>query len=968
MNYFVRVIPPLKGNLVKVIKVSAVLFAAAFIVSGFFVANQAHAVTVNTVSFEQIGAGTAQTTTEQSFSGAESIKLFVADGAQDVAAVSIPVDVALDQVTSLSFWKKVTQFTNGWNPSVRLGIDLNDNGYSDQDFQWIFFNGVPENRASILEGDTFITCEAPTGLTSPDTGFAQVNVLGEYKCWGPDATGTTFGSHYGPLSDYASNSIDGIPTNAKVKLIKIYVGENPASWNNLTAFIDSLELNGNVIISAPVTIGTEKGFNTIQSAIDVISSSDTINVAAGTYDEQVVINKVLTLQGAGDTTIIKPSSAGKLTSFYTIGTQTDALWNGKKLASIISVINTNNVIIKDLKVDGENIANLPTGADYVVGVSYGETSGIVSNVIVVNMNKVLPEAVRTYGMWLDAVTTPVSVEVKNSNIDLYNKNGINARGAELTVNIHDNTVTGPTSAITQYTNGIGIVSGANGIIAKNVVTRIYTSGTEYTATGIFTYDTSGVTIEDNTISEAVTGIALSGTSITGGTGNSFVEGNTVFNCGVGVQLEAPNTANNIINYNTIYNNEEEALYINGPNGDGAVYSIGAGNEAHFNNIYANNFGVKNDNPALTFDATSNYWGTVSSTEIEAKINGNATYKPFCVTASCTSSVYNDTTIPAGDSPLAGVDIGIPDGATPTSTPSVTFLEEAVLTVPGDGGTSTVTLPVGVTVSKIEGGDLDVTALAATSTTLGSLAGLGAGAFVDGALEWGLPNVGLQFSSPITVNIFVGTTFNGQTLNVVRSTSSSSGWTDDGIVPPATCTVASGICTFAATKASYYAVTHTDPIIISSVGGAPTPASAPTPAAVPAVLGAATPAVPPVIPPAGQVLGVATFNFASDLQLGMEGETVTELQKRLTAEGVYSGPVTGYFGSLTLAGVRAYQAKYGISQTGIAGPLTRAQLNGSQVAGASTANVEAIKAQIQSLQAQLVTLLQQLMQMLQSQLR
>jgi hypothetical protein len=33
-------------------------------------------------------------------------------------------------------------------------------------------------------------------------------------------------------------------------------------------FFDSLELNDNVIISAPVTIGDGQGFNTIQDCID----------------------------------------------------------------------------------------------------------------------------------------------------------------------------------------------------------------------------------------------------------------------------------------------------------------------------------------------------------------------------------------------------------------------------------------------------------------------------------------------------------------------------------------------------------------------------------------------------------------------------------------------------------------------------------------------------------------------------
>ena len=68
-----------------------------------------------------------------------------------------------------------------------------------------------------------------------------------------------------------------------------------------------------------------------------------------------------------------------------------------------------------------------------------------------------------------------------------------------------------------------------------------------------------------------------------------------------------------------------------------------------------------------------------------------------------------------------------------------------------------------------------------------------------------------------------------------------------------------------------------------------------------------------------------FVFNSDLRQGMSGNDVMELQIRLT-EGVYSGPINGSFGPLTLAAVKAYQAKKGLPQSGFVGPLTRNALN------------------------------------------
>ncbi len=70
----------------------------------------------------------------------------------------------------------------------------------------------------------------------------------------------------------------------------------------------------------------------------------------------------------------------------------------------------------------------------------------------------------------------------------------------------------------------------------------------------------------------------------------------------------------------------------------------------------------------------------------------------------------------------------------------------------------------------------------------------------------------------------------------------------------------------------------------------------------------------------------TFKFKSYLILGSTGKEVSELQKRLTGEGVYTGPISGYFGSLTRAAVKAYQQKHGIDQAGVIGKVTRAALN------------------------------------------
>jgi len=67
-------------------------------------------------------------------------------------------------------------------------------------------------------------------------------------------------------------------------------------------------------------------------------------------------------------------------------------------------------------------------------------------------------------------------------------------------------------------------------------------------------------------------------------------------------------------------------------------------------------------------------------------------------------------------------------------------------------------------------------------------------------------------------------------------------------------------------------------------------------------------------------------FTKYLYVGITDDQVTALQKRLTADGLYSGPITGRFGSLTETAVKKYQAKNNLTQLGVVGPSTRRLLN------------------------------------------
>lgn len=66
-----------------------------------------------------------------------------------------------------------------------------------------------------------------------------------------------------------------------------------------------------------------------------------------------------------------------------------------------------------------------------------------------------------------------------------------------------------------------------------------------------------------------------------------------------------------------------------------------------------------------------------------------------------------------------------------------------------------------------------------------------------------------------------------------------------------------------------------------------------------------------------------------LTIGSTGDEVSQLQRRLTELGYYSGPISGYYGELTEEAVRKFQASTGLTVDGVVGPSTRSALQQPQ---------------------------------------
>jgi hypothetical protein len=71
---------------------------------------------------------------------------------------------------------------------------------------------------------------------------------------------------------------------------------------------------------------------------------------------------------------------------------------------------------------------------------------------------------------------------------------------------------------------------------------------------------------------------------------------------------------------------------------------------------------------------------------------------------------------------------------------------------------------------------------------------------------------------------------------------------------------------------------------------------------------------------------SVYKFSNSLVYGARGQEVLELQKRLKALNLYSGPLDSHYTAAVVAAVRKYQKNNNIKQTGNVGPVTAASLN------------------------------------------
>jgi parallel beta-helix repeat protein len=248
----------------------------------------------------------------------------------------------------------------------------------------------------------------------------------------------------------------------------------------------------------------------------------TINVAAGTYPEQIVIGRDLTLIGAGaGTTIIQ---APAVLTLDPDGAKTVVLFTGSITAEF----------------SGFTVQGPVNGLNFGIYVRDGATANIHDNTIRDIRDEPLSGNQYGYAIEVGKYNNTVPyvnqighATITNNTVYGYQKTGIECEGAGSSATITRNAVTGAGLIPTTAQNGIQIRRGATGSINSNVVTGNAYTGHEVNASGIivtypgndvivqgnivnhntaniYTYEAHGVQILNNQVSDAADGRIVAG--------------------------------------------------------------------------------------------------------------------------------------------------------------------------------------------------------------------------------------------------------------------------------------------------------------------------------------------------------------------------------------------------------------------------------------------------------------------------
>lgn len=371
--------------------------------------------------------------------------------------------------------------------------------------------------------------------------------------------------------------------------------------------------------------GVTNLYSTIQGAINAAVAGDTINVAAGTYPEQLTINKNLTLTGANSSTTL-------------VQAPTTTVVDSLGLRNVIEVAGGAQVTVTNLGINN-SLAAACSGVDYGIFVGGGATLTVNHSAVTDCQNW---GSIRAGANYLNQVGHLVA---DRNTISGYQKGGIVVDGAGSTGTITGNTITGAGPSNGNAQNGIQISRGATGSVNGNTVSNNYWTNASGNpsdndpttnpsnadgAAGILLYQAgSGISVSQNILTgnqygiwsvETAGSVTINGNSVTGAADSTYAKviGIAVWNSQYG---NPPVATSAVISGNTISNVAYGLLDVENMSSTPVAIAAHGNSFTNFRRLAVYN------GSTTTVNATSNYWGSAAPS-FGSIIFGSVTYDPW----------------------------------------------------------------------------------------------------------------------------------------------------------------------------------------------------------------------------------------------------------------------------------------------------------------------------------------------------
>lgn len=334
-------------------------------------------------------------------------------------------------------------------------------------------------------------------------------------------------------------------------------------------------------------------FSTIQAAVDAAPSGSRIRVCPGTYPEQVVVSRPVRIVGDSGA-IVKPAA---------VVANTTSLFDGSPIAALILAMDTVNVTLEGLTVDGAD-NGLPDCSTDLVGIFFRNASGVARKTAVrnVRMGAGLEGCQVGFGIFAQSGGGGTSrVLVDRASVHDFQKNGILGNELGTNLRIFRSVVMGlgPTTGAAQ--TGVQFGFGAIGFLSTSVIANHVwspcVSTIDCAAVGIdvLAFDPGLVRISNNTLGKSQAAVFVMGA-------NARVLGNTILDTDVLDAIALMGDGNRALN-NTLTRSGEAAVFVDG-NLNRVIGNfvndapIGVWTFGGLNNVVARNEFVNTDVPLL----------------------------------------------------------------------------------------------------------------------------------------------------------------------------------------------------------------------------------------------------------------------------------------------------------------------------------------------------------------------------------